>query len=44
MQQKEVQQLNLKRELTEVLHVVVVGPSVDVQGDDFHKPRQQDNK
>ena len=31
--------------LTAVLHVVVaVGPSVDVKGDDFHKPRQQDNK
>lgn len=29
--------------LTAVLHVVV-GPSVDVKGDDFHKPRQQDNK
>ena len=30
-------------ELTAVLHVVVVGP-VDVKGDDFHKPRQQDSK
>ena len=30
-------------ELTAVLHVVVVGP-VDVKGDDFHKPRQHDNK
>ena len=30
-------------ELTAVLHVVVVGPSVDVKGDDFHKPKQHDS-
>lgn len=31
-------------ELTTVLHVVVVGPSVDVKVDDFLRPRQHDNK